>query len=347
MAKRLTEKNTKAEILTAYQELLKEKNAVPAKPAPLAVVSEPQKPMNTPVMTAQKIDSTIDNLVKIQFSFGSAVSDLSEKLTKEATQLSEIQKSVAEELKQLKGLHDLEIAEDTLNLLIESYEENAKTFATEFTERRQTVEQEFAEQKQAWEKEQEDWKRQLKERNETQVKVRQRDEEEYRYNLELSRNLAREEYEQNKRVLNQQLTEERLEQEKQWMEREKGIAEREKQFAEFQAKVEVMPQEKEAAIKKAKEEGRGIGTYQAKVKADLYAKEVEGQKQFYELRLQSLAETIQNQESRIQSLSKQLDSALKQVQDLAVKAIEGSSNFNSSQVLKEIALEQAKQLKNK
>lgn len=32
---------------------------------------------------------------------------------------------------------------------------------------------------------------------------------------------------------------------------------------------------------------------------------------------------------RIQNLSKQLESALKQVQDLAVKAIEGTSNVNS------------------
>jgi hypothetical protein len=43
-----------------------------------------------------------------------------------------------------------------------------------------------------------------------------------------------------------------------------------------------------------------------------------------------------------------LDGALKQVQDLAVKAIEGASNINSYQALKEIAMEQAKaQTKNK
>jgi len=72
-----------------------------------------------------------------------------------------------------------------------------------------------------------------------------------------------------------------------------------------------------------------------------------GQKHFYELRLQSLSQTINNQEARIQSLSQQLDSALKQVQDLAVKAIEGASNAKSSEAIKEIALEQAKQLKGK
>jgi chromosome segregation ATPase len=64
--------------------------------------------------------------------------------------------------------------------------------------------------------------------------------------------------------------------------------------------------------------------------------------------LQSLEQTINNQETRIQNLSKQLESALKEVQYLAVKAIEGSANINSYQAIKEIALEQAKsQVKNK
>lgn len=53
-------------------------------------------------------------------------------------------------------------------------------------------------------------------------------------------------------------------------------------------------------------------------------------------------ETIQRQDGHLQTLSKQLDSALKQVQDLAVKAIEGASNVSSFQAVKEIALEQAK-----
>ncbi len=53
-------------------------------------------------------------------------------------------------------------------------------------------------------------------------------------------------------------------------------------------------------------------------------------------------ETIQRQDGHLQTLSKQLDSALKQVQDLAVKAIEVASNVSSFQAVKEIALEQAK-----
>jgi len=74
----------------------------------------------------------------------------------------------------------------------------------------------------------------------------------------------------------------------------------------------------------------------------LRKKEVEGETRNYELQIQSLEDTIKNQEARIQALSKQLDASLKQVQDLAVKAIEGTSNRNSYEAMKEIAMEQAK-----
>jgi chaperonin cofactor prefoldin len=114
------------------------------------------------------------------------------------------------------------------------------------------------------------------------------------------------------------------------------------------AKVEAYPQELETAVKRAKEEGKGIAHHQAKVKADLAAKDIEGQKRTYELRIQALLDSIQNQDARIESLSQQLADALKQVQDLAVKAIEGASNVTSAQVFREIAIEQAKtQNKNK
>lgn len=273
---------------------------------------------------------------------------MSEQLTREASKLQEIRRSVATELEQLQTLHNLQVTDEALDNLIEAYEDSSKTFDQEFSKTKETLEQEVLTQRKAWIQEQEEHKVLIKERNETQSKIRQREGTEYKYDLELQRKINADEYEKNEKVLYDRLEEQRQEQEKQWAEREKAIAQREKQFAEAKAKVEALPKEKETALKKATEEGKGIAHYQAKVKADLYNKEVEGQKRFYEQRIQSLEQTIQNQELRIQNQAKQLESALKQVQDLAVKAIEGAANVNSYQAVKEIALEQAKnQLKNK
>ncbi len=359
MSRKVSDKSTKAEILEAYKEAAEEKvalesqmkqlNASPKQTAvPEKPIVEAHKPMAL-TQTQQKMQSTIDNLILLQFGFGGAVSELSEKLTSEAAKLEELRRVVGEEVQQLQELHSLEdVAEDTLDNLIQQYEESAKTFTDELSERGETVEQELLELRLAWEKEQELQKLTVTERNDNQQKARDRDEELYDYDLNLQRNLDIEEYEQRQQGLYQEIEEFRQEQEKQWAEREKAISEREKLSADVKAKVEAFPKELEANIKNGKDTGRNIGNYQAKIKADLLAKDIEGQKQNYELQIQGMLQTIQNQDARLASLSQQLDSALKQVQDLAVKAIEGSSNLRSFEAVREIAIEQAKtQQKNK
>jgi hypothetical protein len=351
-----TDKNTKAEILTAYNQLADEKKALEtevkniqkqaaATPA-VTVVKEVAKPepkaiMNTAPMQ-DKVNHTIANLDSLQLGFGAAVSELSEKLTTEAAKLAEIREGVADEISDLQTLHGLEVDEDTFEELIENYETSSKAFGEELRARQEASQQEIQSLTKAWSKEQEQTGITVKERIELDRKNSQREVQEYKYNLDLQRKLDREEYEQQQAVLYYELAETKEVQEKAWAERELALADREKIFHEAKDKVATFVQDKEKAIDKAKGEGKGIATYQAKIKSDLYAKEVEGQKRFYEGRIESLEDTISNQGERLNNLSKQLESALKQVQDLAVKAIEGSANANSYQTLKEITLEQAK-----
>ena len=358
IARKPNDKNTKVEILQAYEELAKEKAALKSEidqlqKGNLSVtqqkpIFEPKIAMNQSSTVQQKMNYTIENLAKIQLGFGSAASELSEQLSNQAFKLAEIREAIDKEVQELKQLHNLEISEDILDTLVKSYEDNAKAYQEEFSQRYEVLSQEILEERNTWVKEQEEYKATTKERNENIQKTRQRETAEYKYDLELQRKLETDEYEQRQKTLYKELEEIQQQINKQWSEKEKEVSEGEKQFEEAKAKVEAFPKEKEAAVKKATEEGKGIAHYQAKIKADLYAKDVDGQKRFYEQRLQSLEQTISNQDSRILNQSKQLDSALKQVQDLAVKAIEGSANVNSYQAIKEIALEQAKtQAKNK
>ncbi|MEC4804940.1 MAG: hypothetical protein SAJ12_06490 [Jaaginema sp. PMC 1079.18] len=366
--KKITNRNTKAEILQAFEELKSEKSTLESQvkqlqqdiktvlPQPPKVTEIPpqettkaRKTMNQTQLIQADIAQTLKSLEQLHIGFGSAASQLSEQLSKEASTLEELNTAVNGELEQLATLHNLtEIDDTTLDNSIESYQEISKTFAIEYNEQRETLTQELQDQKAAWQKEQETRDRVLKERNENHRKTRQRDEAEYYYNLELERHLDTENYEQEKQQLYAELAAIQLTQEKAWEEREKSISEREKQYLEAQEKVEEFATKKQENIKNGKETGRNIGHYQAKIKADLYSKEIEGETRNYQLRIESLEQTIQNQDNRILNLAKQLDAALKQVQDLAVKAIEGTSNRNSFDALKEVALEQAKnQNKNK
>ncbi|MBP0019259.1 MAG: hypothetical protein J7647_17115 [Cyanobacteria bacterium SBLK] len=368
MAKNVGPRNTKAEILEALAELKKEKSELQSQlkkanngskngnsaPTPPVVKNAPPEKKNEKKIMTQNfqynnIENVLANLERLQIGFGGASSNLSEQLIAEASTLEELQTSVTEATEQLQELHDLEAIEDnTLDTLVDSYEESAKTFEEEFSERKETLEQELQDLQNSWEKERETHFREIKERNDNYEKTQQRSQEEYRYGLELTRNLSDEEYEQRKKELYKELSETKQEQEKTWQEREEEIAKREKEYEEAKKKVEEHKEELEKNKKEGKENGQRIGNYNAKVASDLRSKEIEGERRNYQLRIEALDQTIQTQNNRIDKLSQQLDASLKQVQDLAVKAIEGTSNRNAFEAVKELANDLAKnQQKNK
>ena len=372
MAKKPNQRNTKAEILDAFNDLLKQNKELEsqlkdAKKQPKNIAAPSQKtaqgatekinsaqannsknevvPVTVPALIAnepQSVGDILQVLTQLQDNFGGAVSNLSEKLTQEAVTLENIQTSVSEQEEQLTNLYDLDVENTDVDQLIQDYQDSEKTFDEEFDTRQGELDEELTSAQDEWDKEQETYQRSIKERDENTSKTRQREAEEYLYDLQLERKLSTETYDQDRKQLYQELEDLEELQNKEWDELEEAIATREKEFSEVETKAESLEAELEAAIKKAKEEGKGIANHQAKVKADLREKEVLGLKRSYELRLDFLEDTIQDQDDRIDSLSKQLDAALKQVQDLAVKAIEGAAESSSFEALREIALEQAR-----
>ena len=68
----------------------------------------------------------------------------------------------------------------------------------------------------------------------------------------------------------------------------------------------------------------------------------EGEKRLAELQIKSLQETVARQAAEIETLQKQVEEAKHQVQDIAVKAIEGASGARALAHVNKIAMEQAK-----
>ncbi|MCC0175616.1 hypothetical protein I4641_01305 [Waterburya agarophytonicola K14] len=352
----INSKSTKAEILAAYKELDKQKkslesqlknspkvNPITNKNTTQDIVRKSIPTVNINSNSTKGISNTIQALAEIQSSFGGAVSNLSEHLIVEATQLETVRNAITLEKLELIELHKLEkVTESTIDDLIKKYQADSKKFAEELNQQQESDRQEIETLKQAWAKEKETHSRFVKTRNEEYRKAQQREKEEYEYNLDLTRDLDEEEYNQQTKLRQQELESSRKILEKQWQEKEAEIAKLEQEYSTAQEKVVAFEEQLRAKIKQANEEGKGIGNYQAKIKADLRAKEIQGETRNYQLRIDSLEQTIEHQESRIRKLSQQLDASLQQVQDLAVKAIEGSSNRNSFEAMKAIAMEQAK-----
>lgn len=185
MTKTPTDRNTKAQILDAYDELLKERNTLAKQvdtlqqekkviPSPVTETKLPtpvKKTSQQPTVADQaqknqapdKMTATINTLAGLQTGFGSAVSELSEKLTSKAAQLQALRLAVADELEQLQDLHNLEdIQANTLDTLIQTCEDNSKAFESEFGQKRDTLDHDLKTRKQVWAKEQEEHKRSVK-----------------------------------------------------------------------------------------------------------------------------------------------------------------------------------------
>jgi colicin import membrane protein len=71
-------------------------------------------------------------------------------------------------------------------------------------------------------------------------------------------------------------------------------------------------------------------------------KEREADRRLAELQIKTLEEGVARQATQVAALQKQLDEAKQQVQDIAVKAIEGASGARALSHVNQIAMEQAK-----
>lgn len=342
MIKRPGKTASKDAILAAFDQLAAEYKKLESSARSSAPAASASVSSSAPSVSGESLESTIDGLSTLRSDFGTAVSGLSDQLTTEAERLSEIRKQAEQLTGQLKDFYGLEVADDTLNIVIEEYQTKSVSFQREIKEKKETFERTLAERTLAWRNEQDEHNRAVKDRDETQRKNRQRDAEEYGYTLDQRRKADEDTYQQNRLKLQRELDADLAARERQRQEREKQVAEQERLYDQYKADFEAIPSKLEAAIKKAKSEGQGIAASQAKIKADLAAKEYEGERRVFELQIKNLEASIKERAVRIEQLSTQLGQSLKQGQDLAVKAIEGASNAAAGAYVREIALEQAK-----
>jgi hypothetical protein len=247
----------------------------------------------------------------------------------------------------LEELHDIRLAADTLASLIQEHEQRKAAFEEEMTETEEEFNNEMTAKRTDWKKEQEAYNAALKDNEARLKKEREREREEYEYNLALTRKKDKDLYEEQKAIMEKALREEKLKQERELSVREATVAAQEADLAELRARVAAFPAELTAAVEQAQREAALQAESRAKQEAQLWAKEVEGDKRVAQLRITALEETVKKQLEQIESLTKKLNDANTQVQEIAIRAIEGASNARALSSINEIAMEQAKNIRAK
>lgn len=325
-------RDSKAKIIEAFNQLLAERKKIDSKVATKEEeAAKEQNKQLLEVASTYTIDSIVKGLADLQLEFGSIVTGLSGKLATETSKLDELKRAIEIEKQNLQEFQQIRIVADALHILNQEHQAKLKALEQEAAAQREAIEKDKAEKKKAWQKEGEEHEISVQEQNELLIKERRQEAEDYQYRVERTRKIEADEYEDRARKQERELQATEQANQKQWAEREKVLAATQTLFEEYQQKVAAMPEE----LKKAEDEARKKAIEEvnrdAKVKADLSKKEWEKTEQGYQLKIQSLEETIQRQSEQISDISAQLQATMKQAQDLAMRAFATSSSNGSSQ----------------
>lgn len=314
-------KDSKAKIMQSFQQILAEKKKIESKVATREEEAEKAKNKQLlEVAATYTIDSIVKGLADLQLDFGSIINGVNEKLTTESLKLDELKRALEIENQHLQELQQIRIVADALHILTQEHQEKLTSLEQNAANQREILEKDTTEKHKVWQKEQQEFEAIIAEQTALITKERQQETADYQYELERHRKVETDEYEEFKRKLERELQEATREKEKKWVEREKYLTDHQTEFTENQIKAAGFEEELKQAYIKAKEEAIQEVTREAKVKSDLFEKEWESTKQGYELKVQSLQETITRQTEQIADLSNQLQATMRQAQELAMKA---------------------------
>jgi hypothetical protein len=324
----LSTKNTKTEILAAYDQLLEEMKTRPAEvPLKKAEVQRTEEQTTVYRVSQYTVEHILRSAADLKLNMSQTLDALVNRLAEEASRLIEIQAAIAIEQKQLQEIHNIQIAADTLQCVVDDIEKRKKEFDSEMELKQK-----------AWDEAKQEHEREEKEYREKMDKNRAREEEEYGYTLSQKRKKDEDAYEimvaERKRVFEA----EQRKREEDFLAKEKVIVAREEEYEKLKSEVEGFPEKLSRTIETAREETRKEGEKEAKVSEQLLTKGMDGERALFKAQVESLQQMVQRQSEQIDALKRDIEGANKKSQELATKVIEGASQLSTLHTLKEMGL---------
>ena len=325
--------STKKEMLEAFEELKKkfqEKDETELKP-------EKKKEEKRTKEVIQAVDTltaegTTAKINELKIEIGKMLSQVSDKLEEESANYLKLKESIELKKKELKEIYDIEASAHALAALIEAQRQKRQEFETEMETKRNCLEEEIKQKRSEWEKEKNAHEEAVKERDAEEKKAWERQKEEFDYNFNRERQLKQNAFNDEKEKMAKELSEGKeafekkvVETEKSLNEREEKVKEREKFIDDLQKQVDEFPGRLDAAVNKAVADVTERLTEEARKNEALLMKEYEGDKNVLKTKIEALEGTVTEQAKQIADLSARLEKSYGKVQDIAVKAIEGSS----------------------
>jgi hypothetical protein len=321
----VTTSNTKQEMLAAYKEVvkrLKEKREAELKPQVRS--EEKQKEEAVQVADTLATEGIAREVGNLRSEISKVLIELSDRMEEEIGKYLRLKKAVEAREKELRELSDIEKEALSLAALLEAQRERRERFDSEMAEKKQSLEAEIASTRAAWKDEQKAHEGEVQAREAAEKKRREREAEEYTYTFERQKRLAREQFEYDKAKMERESQSRRQELEKDLTSREQALNEKEAELRQLRERASASTTELAAAVDKAVKETTERLTREAEAREALLRKGFEGEEKVLQSRIESLQQTAKEQQQQIARLSAQIEKSYGQVQEIAVKAIEGT-----------------------
>ncbi len=339
----ITMKNTKKEMLEAYNEVLqqlKEKRAVELKPERAIVEKKIEEAVE--VTDSLSTEGIVQEVSTLKLEIGRLLGQLSDRLEEEVGKYRQVRQAVEAKQKELQEIYEIEKSALSLASLIEAQHQKRQQTEAELAVRKEELTREIETLRAEWGKEKQVHAAEIKERDGDERKRREREKEEYLYAFQREQQLAREQFEDEKARLEREITFRREQMERELADREKAIVEKETELSELRQQASAFPRELESAVKQAVKEAVQRVESEAKNREDLLKREFDGERNVLNTRIESLEKTAAEQNELIAKLSQQVEKSYSQVQDIATKAIESTSQSQSLANLQQLMAEQAR-----
>lgn len=316
----ISTKSTKEQILAAYNEVL---TKLSEKQVETPQEQKKQEEEQKVIMKAtnHSRDSIFTDLNSLKSAVIEEVDILSDQLLDEYKKLSDLREAIVLEQKHLQELYQINDTANTLSVLLRTQAEQQEQFKLGMEQKKHDFEQETTTQRAHWQQEIMQLEQDYKEQKNILEKTRKREEEEYNYILEIRRRKEIDEYNNKKDILEKELDDLK----NILLKRETDILEKENNYESLKTQVEKIPDYIKEAVDAAETLLRNQMTQQYEFENQLKQKEYDGILKLNEQSISYLKDTIKNQETLIKELTEKTDAATQQVQSIACRALETTS----------------------
>lgn len=301
MSKALNNNSTKAEIMSAYEELLEQIKAERKESTALRQELEKKQSLLEKASNAAKGGANL-SVQQIRKNLLEQLDQVEAGLVEEQQKYETLHQGVATLKQELDALHQIKAEAESLEALIIANRQAKEQLAKSMEARRLALEAEIKETQTKWVREQES----------------------YEYDLKLKRRNEQDAYNEKKTKMDKELAEKKVEFDKNISEREQAMAAQEDELKRLRKENEGVERRVAEAVQQTEKAISERLSKEFDYQQKILVKDLEAELRLREQMIQTLETKVKEQQDLIAALSNKTDLAGQQVKDIALKAIEKS-----------------------